>query len=98
MLIKKIFLRNQVNRKTDSDTNPEMSYCGSQTNLTEQMLNLGLLSMTKKPENKLTPLESITFPEYFDVREKFGKICPGIKRVYNQGQCKSGWVGNLCFV
>lgn len=35
-----------------------------------------------------------TFPNYFDVREKFGERCPEISRVYNQGQCKSGWVNN----
>lgn len=36
-----------------------------------------------------------SFPDNFDVRDKFGKMCPGIKQVVNQGQCKSGWVNKL---
>lgn len=68
--------------------------CDRQKNFTEQLLNLGIFSAEKKTEDKLILLTS--FPEHFDVREKFGKLCPRISRVYNQGQCKSGWVGNLC--
>lgn len=53
---------------------------------------LVLMNSVMDREKKVSPK---TVPDHFDVRVKFGKRCPIIKQVYNQGKCKSGWVNYL---
>jgi len=88
-----------ANRKM-ANNNSMTSECNRQENLTVQMLNLGDVFLptisSKEPENNLIPLTT-SYPDRFDVREKFGNLCPRINRVYNQGQCKSGWVNYKLF-
>lgn len=78
-------------RKTTDDAGPPSTDgCDLSRNFTAQMLSLGIRPADEKPEKKLMPLSA--YPTHFDVRDKFGKLCPSINRAYNQGQCKSGWV------
>jgi len=36
--------------------------------------------------------QTFVMPSYFDARLKWGKMCPSISEVHNQGRCRSGWV------
>lgn len=62
-------------------------------NDTAKFSNRSFVLMNSKT-NREEKMLLTKFPDRFDVREKFGKKCPGISRVYNQGQCRSGWVNN----
>lgn len=63
-----------------------------------QIFNQGLMRMKDQSKYQKNIEPSNMLPENFDVRDKFGKRCPGINRVYNQGQCKSGWVNKLFII
>lgn len=72
--------------------------CGANRrgNFSQEMLSQQLVTMSSKRQRE-NQMILTSFPENFDVREKFGKRCPGIKRVFNQGQCKSGWVNSIMY-
>lgn len=66
-----------------------------QGNITVEKLSQLLVPLNSKLINPKKKVFMTMIPESFDVREKFGKLCPEIKKVYNQGRCKSGWVNKF---
>lgn len=87
----------QDNRRRVQNSNHNDPISGDRSdregNDTAKFSNRSFVPMNSKT-NREEKMSLTTFPDRFDVREKFGERCPGISRVYNQGQCRSGWVYN----